>query len=135
MKRNAATLTLLSLVVGAIITLGFTRFNTLGRFVGGQACNDKAVINLLLTSQERPIICTAWQRGYPFQFLHSQVTGKTANTSVAGAIWSNPWIEFRLAAADWLIWSTISAGGIGLLVYLLERAGLPTGFVNKKRRQ
>lgn len=134
MKRNSITLTLISLIIGAIITLGLNRYDANGHIAKVEPCDNAA-----LSTLPKNLDCNAWQRGYPFPFLHSQVSGDTyngtASANKAGMIWSNPWIEFKPATADWLIWSVVSAAGIGMLVYLLERAGMSTGFTDKKKRR
>lgn len=138
MKRSVTTLTLTSLILGALITLGLTRYVASGHINKVEACNDRSV-NFMLDNLNRPIFCNTWQRGYPLQFLDSQISGEVFNGTqagkTAGIIWSNPWIEFKPATADWLIWSVVSAVGIGTLVYFLERAGFTTGFADKKKHR
>lgn len=128
-------LTLASLIIGAIITLGLTRAHSSWNF-SAEKCQYWSSSNLVTLNNQIPSVdaCATAQIGYPLKYLHSQ-TSVSTNDNGRLVVTTSPWIEFKPATADWLIWSVVSAVGIGLLVYLLERAGFTTGFADKKRRR
>ena len=125
MKKNAYFLVLVSLVVGAGITFGLARLGHWNsRYWKSEPCTS-------VSTNTNVDTCITAQRGWPLTYLHSDtVVIRESDNKLA--ITTMPWLQVKTATEDWLIWSAVSAAGIGLLVYLLERAGMSTGFVEKR---
>ncbi|HET6864217.1 MAG TPA: hypothetical protein VFH37_03410 [Candidatus Saccharimonadales bacterium] len=144
MKKNITTLVLLSLVVGAVTTIGLSRIefwngslNTQSYITGGSIANGDGDTGACFAKIEgKSTACLTLSRGYPVNYLHGSsvlIKGNTVN-SWAPQTLVNTWISFRAIVVDWAIWSVVAAAALGILIWALEQAGVSAGFNKAKKK-
>lgn len=144
MKKSITIIILLSLIIGAITTVGLSRLriwggsvNTIAYVTGGSAATGNNDAHACYFNVPNKMACIEVSTGYPVNYLHSSSVSVNYPDITS---WPQPmvayaWISFKAIAADWLIWSAISAAGIGLLVWALEQTGTHVLATKKNTRR
>jgi len=130
MKKNTTILVLLSLVIGAIVTVGLTRY----KYETASSWENDNSSACYTTLQDKTTACTEFSLGYPFRFVHGStvlVKGDTGTWAPETLTYS--WVQFKTAIVDWVIWSAATAAGLGILILALEKSGSLNGFKAKKK--
>lgn len=129
-KKNFVLLAVLSLLIGALLTLGFARFGTNTRFSKTDDCT--AFLGVSVDA------CQTTHLGYPYAFLHSEslLSAKSGASKPYMAkdlvIETFPWLQLKPAIGDWAIWSAVAAIALAGSAYLVDRSTVSTS--RKKRR-
>jgi len=129
-KKNFVLLAVLSLLIGALVTLSFARFGTNTRFSKTSDCTTFLGVSV--------DACQTTHLGYPYAYLHSQslLSARSSASKPYMAkdlvIVTFPWIQLKPAIGDWTIWSAVSAIVLAGSAYLVERSTVTT---NRKKRR